>query len=176
VTAPAPAAGISYSIDGTTYTNTTGVFNSVAPGNYNVTVKNAAGCISSATAVVVMQHLQHLQHQQLWLPHQPTCAQATGTITVSAPAPAAGISYSIDGTTYTNTTGVFNSVAPGNYNVTVKNAAGCISSATQLTVDAAPSAPAAPTASATSPTTCAQGNRNDHRDCTCTCCRNKLFY
>jgi hypothetical protein len=50
VSAPAPAAGISYSIDGTTYTNTTGVFNSVAPGNYNVTVKNAAGCISSATA------------------------------------------------------------------------------------------------------------------------------
>jgi hypothetical protein len=46
------------------------------------------------------------------------------TITVTAPAPAAGISYSIDGTTYTNTTGVFNSVAPGNYNVTVKNGAG----------------------------------------------------
>ena len=46
-------------------------------------------------------------------PTQPTCAVATGTITVTAPAPAAGITYSIDGTTYTNTTGVFTTVAPG---------------------------------------------------------------
>src|SRR5678809_168180 len=65
-----------------------------------------------------------------------TCTATTGTITVTAPAPAAGISYSIDGTTYTNTTGVFNNVAPGTYNVTVKNAAGCISSATQAIINA----------------------------------------
>ena len=74
----------------------------------------------------------------------------TGTITVNTPAPAAGITYSIDGVDYTNTTGVFTSVAPGTYNVTVKNAAGCISSATTVTINAAPSAPAAPTATPTS--------------------------
>jgi hypothetical protein len=140
-------AGISYSIDGTTYTNTTGVFNSVAPGNYNVTVKNAAGCISSATQLTVDAAPSAPAAPTASATSPTTCAQATGTITVSAPAPAAGISYSIDGTTYTNTTGVFNSVAPGNYNVTVKNAAGCIPLPQQLTVDAAPSAPAAPTAS-----------------------------
>jgi hypothetical protein len=91
VTAPAPAAGISYSIDGTTYTNTTGVFNSVAPGNYNVTVKNAAGCISSATAATCdagtfctcsTNVIGHITND--------VCQQAQGTITVSAPAPAAG--------------------------------------------------------------------------------------
>jgi hypothetical protein len=176
VSAPAPAAGISYSIDGTTYTNTTGVFNSVAPGNYNVTVKNAAGCISSATQLTVDAAPSAPAAPTALATSPTTCAQATGTITVSAPAPAAGISYSIDGTTYTNTTGVFNSVAPGNYNVTVKNAAGCISSATQLTVDAAPSAPAAPTAFGYLTNHLCPGNRNDHRDCSCTCCRNKLFY
>jgi hypothetical protein len=104
VTAPAPAAGISYSIDGTTYTNTTGVFNSVAPGNYNVTVKNAAGCISSATQLTVDAAPSAPAAPTALATSPTTCAQATGTITVSAPAPAAGISYSIDGTTYTNTT------------------------------------------------------------------------
>jgi hypothetical protein len=95
---------------------------------------------------------------------------------VTAPAPAAGISYSIDGTTYTNTTGVFNSVAPGNYNVTVKNAAGCISLPQQYVVNAAPSAPAAPTASVTTQPTCTTTTGNDHGYCSCTCGRHKLFY
>jgi hypothetical protein len=54
-----------------------------------------------------------------------TCANPTGTITVTAPL-GAGLSYSIDGVDYTNTTGIFNGVAPGTYNVTVQNAAGCI--------------------------------------------------
>jgi hypothetical protein len=41
VTAPA-GTGITYSIDGATYTNTTGIFTNVAAGAYSVTVKNAA--------------------------------------------------------------------------------------------------------------------------------------
>jgi hypothetical protein len=53
---------------------------------------------------------------------QPTCAVATGTITVSARLE--GITYSIDGSTYTNTTGIFTNVAA--YSVTVKML-GCIS-------------------------------------------------
>ena len=85
-------------------------------------------------------------------PTQPTCAVATGTITVTAPAPAAGITYSIDGTTYTNTTGVFTTVAPGTYSVTVKNATGCISAVTSVTIDPQPATPAAPAVTPTQPT------------------------
>jgi gliding motility-associated-like protein len=59
-----------------------------------------------------------------------TCSVPTGTITITSPQPASGIIYSIDGTNYTNTTGVFDNVLPGQYNVTVKNANGCISAAT----------------------------------------------
>src|SRR4029079_11978474 len=155
VTAPAPAAGISYSIDGVDYTNTTGVFNNVAPGNYNVTVQNAAGCISAATPVTIGPAPSAPPAPTVTPTNPTTCANPTGTITVTAPAPAAGISYSIDGVDYTNTTGVFNNVAPGNYNVTVQNAAGCISSATPVTIGPAPSAPPAPTVTPTNPTTCA---------------------
>ena len=84
---------------------------------------------------------------------QPTCAVATGTITVTAPI-GAGLTYSIDGTNYQAST-VFNNVAPGTYNVTVQNAAGCTSTSTSVTVNAQPPTPAAPTASVTAQPTCA---------------------
>ena len=143
--------GLTYSIDGTNYQAGTG-FNNLAPGTYNVTVKNAAGCISGITPVTI--------NAQPALPAaptatltQPTCAVATGTITVTAPV-GTGYEYSIDGTNYQ--TGVaFNNVAPGSYNLTVKNPAGCISSPMAITINAQPAAPTAPTVTPTQPT-CAQ--------------------
>lgn len=62
---------------------------------------------------------------------QPTCTLSTGTITVTAPTSA---KYSINGLTYTNTSGVFTSLAPGTYSVTAKNSSGCISPATIVTI------------------------------------------
>lgn len=62
---------------------------------------------------------------------QPTCSAPTGTITVTAPT---GMKYSIDDLTYTNTTGVFTSVAIGTYSVTAKNSSGCISPGTSVTI------------------------------------------
>ncbi|MEQ8364382.1 MAG: ice-binding family protein [Cyclobacteriaceae bacterium] len=63
---------------------------------------------------------------------QPTCSESTGTVTVSSSL--TGLTFSIDGSTYTNTSGVFASVASGTYNVTSKNASGCISLATSVTL------------------------------------------
>lgn len=62
---------------------------------------------------------------------QPTCTVSTGTITITAPT---GMNYSIDGLTYTNTTGIFASLAPGTYSVTAKNSSGCISNAISVTI------------------------------------------
>ena len=59
---------------------------------------------------------------------QPTCSVSTGTITITAPT-GTGISYSINGVDYTNTTGVFNNVVAGIYNITAQSSAGCISAA-----------------------------------------------
>lgn len=66
---------------------------------------------------------------------QPTCSVATGTITISAPI-GSGMKYSINGLTYTNTTGIFTSVAAGTYSVTAKNSSGCVSSTTSVTLSA----------------------------------------
>jgi hypothetical protein len=124
-----PAAGITYSIDGINYTNTTGIFNGLAPNTYSVTVKNASGCISAATSYTINAAPLTPAAPTATLT-QPTCTTPTGTITITSPTPAAGITYSIDGINYTNTTGIFTGLAPNTYSVTVKNASGCISAAT----------------------------------------------
>ena len=112
-----------------------------------MTVKNAAGCVSAPTSVTVNAAPETPAAPVASVTAQPTCEVATGTITVTSPVPAAGITYSIDGVTYTNTSGVFSGVVAGTYQVTVKNAAGCVSAPTSVTVNAAPETPAAPVAS-----------------------------
>ena len=66
---------------------------------------------------------------------QPTCAVHTGTVTITAPT-GTGITYSIDGSTYTNTTGIFIGVAPDVYTVTAMLNS-CVSFGTTVTVNAA---------------------------------------
>lgn len=65
---------------------------------------------------------------------QPTCAVTTGSITITAPT-GTGLTYSIDGTNYQASTS-FATVAPGTYNVTVRNSSGCVSTATTATLSA----------------------------------------
>ncbi|MGQ1786451.1 beta strand repeat-containing protein, partial [Saccharicrinis sp. GN24d3] len=43
---------LNFSIDGTDYTNTTGTFTGLAAGNYSVIARNAAGCVSDASAIL----------------------------------------------------------------------------------------------------------------------------
>lgn len=125
VTSPI-AAGNTYSIDGINYTNSSGIFSQVIAGSYNVSVKNVNGCISSATSAVV-----NLNPLTPPLPIieviSPLCPQKTGSIIVKSPV-GSGITYSIDGLNYYANSGFFNSVAPGSYNVTIKNSSGCVSS------------------------------------------------
>jgi gliding motility-associated-like protein len=143
VTSPAPGAGIGYSIDGVSYANTTGIFTLVPSGAYNLTVQNASGCVSIPTAVIINSQ-PSVPTVPVVTVTQPTCAISTGTITITAPVPTSGITYSIDGITYTNTTGIFTTVASGAYNVTVKDAGGCISGPTVVTLNAQPTTPLAP--------------------------------
>ncbi|MFA6128581.1 MAG: ice-binding family protein [Bacteroidales bacterium] len=142
VTAPT-GAGMTYSIDGVTYTNSTGIFGPLVAGPYTVTDKNAAGCISLGTIVTINAQPATPPAPAITLT-QTSCLSATGTITVTAPTEA-GMTYSIDGVTYTNTTGIFGSLDAGPYTVTDKNLAGCISLGTAVTINAQPATPPAPT-------------------------------
>jgi len=151
VTAPV-GAGYTYSVDGTNYQSAT-TFSDLATGSYNVTVKNSDGCISAATALTINAQPVTPASATASVTVQPTCALATGTITVTAPV-GADYTYSLDGTNYQSGT-IFSGLATGSYNVTVKNSDGCISTATALTINTQPLTPPLATASVTTQPTCA---------------------
>jgi subtilisin-like proprotein convertase family protein len=76
---------------------------------------------------------------------QPTCAVATGSITMTAPL-GAGNSYTLDGTTtITWPTITFTGVATGPHTITVQNSFGCSAPASlNVTIDPQPFTPTAP--------------------------------
>jgi gliding motility-associated-like protein/uncharacterized repeat protein (TIGR01451 family) len=117
--------GNTYSIDGLDYSNVNGIFTQVVAGTYNVTVKNASGCVGGITVAVVNQNPLTPQIPTVVVTN-PLCPEKTGVIKITSPV-GNGFTYSIDGSTYFNNTGVFTSVAPGSYSVSVKNASGCVS-------------------------------------------------
>nr|MDA3866745.1 ice-binding family protein [Salinivirgaceae bacterium] len=147
ITVSSDPTGLTFSIDGVDYTNTTGIFTSVVSGVYEVTAKNADGCVSLGTSVTINALAEAPDAPTASATLQPSCDEPTGTITVSSDA--TGLTFSIDGVDYTNTTGIFTSVVSDVYEVTAKNADGCVSSGTSVTINAQPAAPDAPTASAT---------------------------
>ncbi|MDV6169793.1 lamin tail domain-containing protein, partial [Flavobacterium sp. DG1-102-2] len=130
-------AGLTYSIDGTTFQNGT-TFANLIPGTYTVTVMNSAGCSSVSPNHVI--NSQAVPAVAVTTVMQPTCTTATGTITVDSPT-GTGITYSVDGTTFQTTTS-FPNLTPGTYSVTVQNSAGCTSVTPLITINSAPSAPA----------------------------------
>ncbi len=149
ITVTSSLSGLSFSTNGTTYTNTTGIFTGLASGSYNVTARNSSGCTSSATVTIINPQPSTPAPPSLSIT-QPTCTVSTGTITVTSTL--TGLSFSSNGTTYTNTTGVFTGVASGSYNITARNSSGCTSDVAVATVNAQPSTPTAPTVSITQPT------------------------
>ncbi|MFD2602072.1 T9SS type B sorting domain-containing protein [Flavobacterium suzhouense] len=147
ITAPI-AADITYSINGTTYQAGT-TFANLTPGTYTVTVKNAAGCTSETSAIII-NPAPATPAVATVSTSQPTCTTATGSITVAAPIDT-DLTYSIDGTNFQSGT-TFANLTPGNYTITVKNTAGCTSQTGTITINTTPSAPAIATVTTAHPT------------------------
>ncbi|MGG9970681.1 alpha-amylase family glycosyl hydrolase [Ferruginibacter sp. SUN002] len=142
VTAPT-GANIRYSIDGTNYTNTTGIFTGLtANTTFSITAKDInSTCVSAARSVLV-NAVPNVTAPQVQVT-QPTCTVATATITVTSDK--TGLVFSSDGINYTNTSGVFTNVVAGSsYSITAKNTSECISPAATGTVGTQPVIPAAP--------------------------------
>jgi len=68
---------------------------------------------------------------------QPTCGVATGQITVTPPS-GNGFTYSFDNGATFESSNTKNNLAPDNYKVRIKNSAGCVSPATEVSITAAP--------------------------------------
>ena len=135
-------------IAGNTATTT---ISGLAPATYNYTVTNASGCTSLPSANVVI----NAQPATPASPTigagaitQPTCAVATGSVTLSG-LPAGNWTINpgaIAGNTATTT---ISGLTPGTYNYTVTNASGCTSlPSANVVINAQPATPASPTVGA----------------------------
>jgi gliding motility-associated-like protein len=119
-----------------TGTGTSTTITSLNPGTYNFTVTSENGCTSPESENVVINPAPEAPAVPIIALTQPNCPAGTGTITVTSPT-GAGITYSIDGTNYSNTTGIFSRLSPDTYTVTARSAAGCISTGTIATINTA---------------------------------------
>ena len=139
-------------INGNTATTT---INNLAPGTYNYTVTNAAGCTSPASANIVI----NAQPPTPTAPvvgaiTQPTCTVATGSVVLSG-LPAGNWTINPGGINGNTASTTINNLAPGTYNYTVTNAAGCTSPASaNIVINAQPPTPTAPVVGAITQPTC----------------------
>ena len=109
-----------YSINGITF-QASNLFNTLAPGNYILYVRDAGGCIATFSVGVPAT-----AGPSLAATATPTaCGANTGTITANGSGGTAPLQYSIDGITY-QASNIFTALATGIYTVYVKDANGCI--------------------------------------------------
>jgi hypothetical protein len=101
-----------------------GFFTGVASGTYSLNAISASGCLSTAKSVVVNAQPATPAAPSLSVT-QPTTSVVTGTIRVTSTV--MGNSFSINGSGFTNLSGVFSGLSAGIYSITAKSRAGCIS-------------------------------------------------
>jgi hypothetical protein len=123
---------------------------SLAAGTYTYTVTNSSGCISAASAnVVINAQPSSPAAPSVGTITQPTCALATGSVVLSG-LPATGtwtLTRNPGGTTTigTGTSITILSLAPGTYAYTVTNSSGCTSAASaDVVINAQPLIPKQP--------------------------------
>ena len=126
-------AGYRFSINGVDFSDSTGVFTNLLPGTYTVSVRGLGGCISGTTTAVIEQN-PLVPAAPVVAVTQPACPSQTGSITITSPV-GTGYTYSLDGNTFINQTGVFTSLVPATYSIYVKNADGCVSASTAATIN-----------------------------------------
>ena len=134
----------------TTGTGTTRTISGIPPGTYTFTVANAAGCVSPASAevVIVTQPVTPAAPAIGTITH-PTCELSTGSILLdNMPATGEWTLTRYPGgitSTGTGTSTTISSLAAGTYNFAVTNADGCTSPVSaNAVINAQPPTPTAP--------------------------------
>jgi hypothetical protein len=137
-----------YSFDnGITFVNSN-VKTNLPPGTYQLKIKDVAGCISSSTTATIVSSTNI--SAPLLTVTQPNCSTPTGSIVITTLAN----QYSFDnGATFTSSN-TLNGLTAGNYLIKIKDATGCLSDVSSVTINSAPVTPNAPTVSVTHPLNC----------------------
>ncbi len=144
---------------GITGYGTSTTIDNLAPGTYNFTIYSDPGCISNASADIVINDPPAAPAAPVvgTIAQPASCAATTGSVVLTG-LPATG-TWTINpgAITGTGTTTTIPNLIPGTYNFSVTAAAGCISNpSADVVINAAPVAPTAPIAGTiTQPSACA---------------------
>jgi hypothetical protein len=111
-----------FSKDGGTTFQASGTFNNLAVGNYSVIAKDANGCLSAASNVVVGSTCPTITATPT-INNAVKCEPNNGSITIAASG-SSGFTYNLNGGTF-QASNIFNSLATGNYTYGVKDGSGC---------------------------------------------------
>jgi gliding motility-associated-like protein len=146
ITITTPASYYSFD-NGFTFVNSNTKTN-LPPGIYQLKIKNAAGCISSSISATIVNSANLAAPS--FTVSQPNCTSSTGTITITTPSDL----YSFDnGATFTSSNSQ-NGLTNGTYLIKIKDATGCLSDVSVVSITTAPSTPNAPTVSIAHPLNC----------------------
>ncbi|NNV58023.1 beta strand repeat-containing protein, partial [Limnovirga soli] len=113
-------APLRYSIDGTIF-QSINFFDNLAPGVYTITVLDAAGCSDNATITVGKAALPKVSAFTI----NASCGGSDGTIVANGANGVQPYQYAVDGLVF-QTSNTFIGLSAGFYNITVKDANGCI--------------------------------------------------
>ena len=100
-------------------------FDGLAPGNYEISAQDEAGCTATGS-VTVSDEPSTLEINLVATAS--TCGQASGSIVVEATGGAAPYHYQLDSTDF-STTAQFDQLAPGAHIIAVQDADGCVATA-----------------------------------------------
>ena len=122
-----------YALDSTgiglvTY-STDSVYSNLGSGNYTIYVKDTNECVS--TQIFSLFEVNNMVIKSIST-QSPDCNNANGSITFSASGGTAPLTYSIDGGLNMQSTGVFNGLAAGTYNLLIRDDKGCEKSQTHI--------------------------------------------
>jgi gliding motility-associated-like protein len=129
-------APLQYSINNGTTFQSTGNFNSLLAGNYQIVVLDANGC--SAAGSVSVQNLaapiiNSVSHTDI------TCnGSDNGSLVINASGGTGSLQYSIDNGNTFNAVASFNNLPPGNYLIVVQDATGCQASSSSIITEPLP--------------------------------------
>lgn len=151
VTISAPTgADIEYLINGSSYQASTTFAGVAAGSSFNVIARFiSTGCTSAGTPLSVSGIPSNPATPAVSIT-QPTCTEATATLTVTAPV-GADLTYALNGGAAQSMTS-FAGLVAGTYSLVARdNSTGCVSGAASVAVNVQPATPGTPTATVTHP-------------------------